>query len=199
MILGSTLANEANLPSDIGAKFVFFPLIVHAMDIVVSSIGIAFVGGKAHGGDTSNPMTQLQRGYRVALGLSVLGFYFITGWLLEDPSSPGSSFKVGGKLLSIGIRLNLLFSRLLLLQFFCCGLVGMVCAYIIVLSTQYYTDYQYRPVQSIAEASTTGHGTNIIVGIRYVDARVWLYISFHAHIMNLNISIYCPTLGPVLD
>lgn len=114
MILGSTLANEANLPSDIGAKFVFFPLIVHAMDIVVSSIGIAFVGGKAHGDDTSNPMTQLQRGYRVALGLSVLGFYFITGWLLEDPSSPGSSFKVGGKLLSIGIRLNLLFSRLLL-------------------------------------------------------------------------------------
>jgi len=43
--------------------------------------------------------------------------------------------------------------------------VGMVCAYVIVLSTQYYTDYEYGPVQSIAEASTTGHGTNIIVGI----------------------------------
>lgn len=90
----------------------------------------------------SNPMTQLQRGYRVALGLSVVGFYFITSWLLEDPANPGSSFK-----------------------FFLCGIVGMLCAYIIVLSTQYYTDYEYRPVQSIAEASTTGHGTNIIVGI----------------------------------
>lgn len=142
MILGSTLASEAGFSKDLGSKFVMFPLLVHAMDIVVSSIGIAFVGGKAHGGDTSNPMTQLQRGYRVALGLSVVGFYFITAWLLEDPNSPGSSFK-----------------------FFLCGIVGMVCAYIIVLSTQYYTDYEYPPVQSIAEASTTGHGTNIIVGI----------------------------------
>jgi len=142
MILGSSLATEAKLPSDVATKFLLFPLLVHAMDIVVSSIGIAFVGGKAHGGDESNPMTQLQKGYRVALGLSTVGFYFITYWLLDDPNSPGSSFK-----------------------FFLCGIVGMVCAYIIVLSTQYYTDYEYGPVQSIAEASTTGHGTNIIVGI----------------------------------
>ena len=89
------------------------------------SIGIAFVGGKAHGGDTSNPMTQLQRGYRVALGLSIVGFYFITSWLLEDPESPGSAFK-----------------------FFLCGITGMVCAYIIVLSTQYYTDYEVSIVLS---------------------------------------------------
>lgn len=74
MILGSTLASESNMASDIGSKFVLFPLVVHAMDIVVSSIGIAFVGGNAQGGDTSNPMIQLQRGYRVALGLSIAGF-----------------------------------------------------------------------------------------------------------------------------
>lgn len=140
MILGSTLSSEAGMPENVASKFTFFPLIVHAMDIIVSSIGIAFVGGQTHA--DSNPMKQLQKGYRIALGLSVVGFYIITVWLLDDPSNPGSSFK-----------------------FFLCGIVGMVCAYVIVLSTQYYTDYDYRPVQSIAEASTTGHGTNIIVGI----------------------------------
>merc|ERR1740124_1814517 len=83
-------------------------------------------------------------GYRCALFLSVVGFYGITRWLLQDPAAPdsGAGFK-----------------------FFLCGIVGMCCAYVIVLSTQYYTDYEYGPVQSIAEASTTGHGTNIIVGI----------------------------------
>ena len=40
----------------------------------------------------------------------------------------------------------------------------MVCAFANVLSTQYYTDYEYSPVKSIAEVSTTGYGTNMIVG-----------------------------------
>lgn len=82
------------------------------------------------------------RGYRVALGLSMVGFFIITHWLLYVEDTPGAPFK-----------------------FFLCGIVGMGCAYVIVLSTQYYTDYAYRPVQNIAEASTTGHGTNIIVGV----------------------------------
>ena len=141
MILGSTLATETGMEHKTASKFIFFPLVVHAMDIIVSSIGIAFVGHTRDSAD-SNPMKQLQKGYRVALGLSVVGFFIITAWLLEDPNNKGSSFK-----------------------FFLCGVVGMMCAYVIVLSTQYYTDYDYQPVQSIAEASTTGHGTNIIVGI----------------------------------
>jgi H+-translocating diphosphatase len=141
MILGSTLANESGMSHDHAAKFVFFPLIVHAMDIIVSSVGIAFVGITRDSAD-SDPMKALQKGYTVALSLSVAGFYVITSWLLESPHHPGSGLK-----------------------FFFCGIVGMLCAYIIVLSTQYYTDYAYGPVQSIAEASTTGHGTNIIVGI----------------------------------
>lgn len=45
------------------------------------------------------------------------------------------------------------------------SLYHRACAYVIVLSTQYFTDYAHYPVQSIAEASTTGHGTNIIVGV----------------------------------
>jgi len=141
MILGSSLSKEANMSDTQSMKFLFFPLIVHAMDIVVSSAGIAYVG-QTRSTANSNPMIALQKGYRMALGLSIIGFYFITWWLLADENNPGASF-----------------------NFFLCGLTGMACAYVIVLSTQYYTDYEYRPVQSIAEASTTGHGTNIIVGI----------------------------------
>lgn len=44
MILGLTLASETGTESSIATKFLFFPLVVHAMDIIVSSIGIAFVG-----------------------------------------------------------------------------------------------------------------------------------------------------------
>ena len=133
MILGSTLSQEAGFSDAQTVKFLFFPLMVHAMDIIVSSVGISTVNVSSEA--DANPMVQLQKGYRVAMALAVVGFYFITYYLLEA------------------------------FNFFLCGITGMVCAYIIVLSTQYYTDYAYKPVQSIAEASTTGHGTNIIVGV----------------------------------
>ena len=141
LFTGSTLADESGMNHKVAAKFVFFPLIVHAMDILVSSAGIALVGVTRDTAD-ADPMKALQRGYRAAMFLSVLGFYIITRWLLHHPDHPSASF-----------------------NYFLCGLVGMACAYSIVWSTQYYTDYAYRPVQSIAEASTTGHGTNIIVGV----------------------------------
>lgn len=94
-------------------------------------------------------MLQLKRGYIVALSLSIIGFWIITKLLLEIPEIS----EISGNYFSTSA------------SFFLCGLVGMLCAYIIVLSTQYYTDYAHYPVRSIAEASTTGHGTNIIVGI----------------------------------
>lgn len=57
--------------------------------------------------------TRAYRGYRVTLGLSVVGFFIITHWLLSLEEAPGAAFK-----------------------FFLCGITGMACAYIIVLSTQ---------------------------------------------------------------
>ena len=46
-----------------------------------------------------------------------------------------------------------------------CGIVGIVTSYLLVLITKYYTDYDYTPVKTIARASRSGHGTNIIAGI----------------------------------
>ena len=43
--------------------------------------------------------------------------------------------------------------------------MGIGCAYAFVFISQYYTDYKYKPVRVVAEASTTGHGTNIIAGV----------------------------------
>jgi hypothetical protein len=63
MILGSTLAVEAGLKDP--TPFMFFPLVVHAMDIVVSSVGILYVGASGHM-QHKDPMTILTGGYRVS-------------------------------------------------------------------------------------------------------------------------------------
>ncbi|GLE05996.1 hypothetical protein PINS_up015207 [Pythium insidiosum] len=143
MILGGTLAKEAHL--DYPVAFVFFPVVVHAFDIAVSSIGIMLVTAPSDVEATRashNPMGTLQHGYNVSLGLATLAFAFTTRWLLHTEQAPNAWF-----------------------HFFLCGVVGMVTAFVFVKSTQYYTDYAYYPVRSIAKASTTGHGTNIITGV----------------------------------
>ena len=60
MILGSTVATESDMPADTAARFVFFPLIVHAMDILVSTAGVSFVGITKDSADT-DPMKALQK------------------------------------------------------------------------------------------------------------------------------------------
>ena len=143
MILGGTLAREGGLESP--SAFIFFPVVIHAFDIVVSSAGVLAVGDgtRARPGDaTGNPMAVLQRGYTVALALAVVGFAIATRWLLYTEVAPWAWF-----------------------NFFGCGIIGMCTSYIFVLSTQYFTDYAYAPVKNIAAASTTGHGTNIITGV----------------------------------
>ena len=140
MILGGTLAAEARLDDDAARGYVLFPLVAHALEIVACSLGMLRVQ-KASVGGAENPMDPLKRGYAVAFALALAGFAAICRLLLHTPRAPAAW-----------------------LHFFACAIVGIVNGYVFIVSTQYYTDYAYKPVRDIAEASTTGHGTNIITG-----------------------------------
>ena len=145
MILGGAMAKRANVADPTG--FIMFPLVVHAMDCVVSAAGImsvaADVGALGHpAGKREDPYEVLKGGYAVALGLSVVGFAASTRFMLAVPDATGAWW-----------------------HFFGCGMIGSAAAYAFVFIAQYYTDYKYPPVRVIAEASTTGHGTNIIAGV----------------------------------
>jgi K(+)-stimulated pyrophosphate-energized sodium pump len=88
--------------------------------------------------DKEDPMKALNRGYYVTAILAMIGFYTASRWLL------GNEYYF---------------------NFFLCGLIGVFTSIAFVLITQYYTEYRYRPVKSIAIASQTGPATNIIAGI----------------------------------
>jgi len=84
--------------------------------------------------ETDDPMKALNKGYFVTSALSAVAFYFVTMEMLGN------------------------------ILFFYAGLVGILASIAFVFITQYYTESKYRPVKEIAQASTTGHATNIITG-----------------------------------
>jgi K(+)-stimulated pyrophosphate-energized sodium pump len=130
MILGAALYPV------FGIKGILFPLIVHAINLVASIIGVAIVKTN----DTEDPMSALNRGFYVTSALALGGFAYAVHAMLNGP----------------GVQWTWLLG---------CGIVGMVTAFLFVWITQYYTESKYRPVQSIAEASLTGPATNIISGL----------------------------------
>ena len=110
--------------------WILFPLVVRAFGLLASMVGVMIVRAK----EEENAMNALNRGYFVAIALSIIGMaatiYFMLGnWWL-----------------------------------FGAGVVGIITSVVIVFITQYYTESRYKPVQEIAEASKTGPATNIVAG-----------------------------------
>jgi len=115
-----------------------YPLVLGGVSIVASIVGTWFARLSKKSG---NIMGALYKSLVVAGVLSAIAFYFVTNWMMAD----------NGKFSTLNIYLA--------------ALIGLVVTGLMVVITEYYTSTKYSPVKSIAESSTTGHGTNIITGL----------------------------------
>jgi len=130
MILGAALYPV------FGLRGILFPLIILAINLMASIVGVLVVNTN----EKEDPMRALNRGFYVTSALALLGFAAAVYGMLNGP----------------GVQ------PLWLLG---CGVIGLITAFLFVWITQYYTEARYRPVQSIVKASLTGPATNIISGL----------------------------------
>jgi K(+)-stimulated pyrophosphate-energized sodium pump len=140
MLLGGMMMTGAS--SEVAAKAVVYPLVLGGFSIIASIIGTFFVKAREGG----KIMNALYRGLMVSGVLAVVAFYPITTWLMGD------GITADGKFIS---ATNLYLTTL----------IGLALTAAMVVITEYYTATEYGPVRHIAQASTTGHGTNVIAGL----------------------------------
>ena len=135
MLLGSLLLENTSASA-------LYPLVLGGASIIASIIGTFFVKTS----EGAKIMNALYRGLIVAGVLAAIAFYPITTWVLGD------SIMLDGAELS---------TRML----YYCTLIGLALTAAMVVITEYYTGTEFSPVKHIAEASTTGDGTNVIAGL----------------------------------
>ena len=146
--IGLTMVSIALLLPDAAnlLQLMTLPLIVGGVCIITSIIGTYMV----RLGKSQSIMGAMYKGFWTTVILSVPAIFFATQYVLGDMAAPIGDH---GAVTFTGAKL------------FWCMMIGLAVTGLLVWITEYYTGTNYRPVKSIAKASTTGHGTNVIQGL----------------------------------
>lgn len=143
-IVGTMLLAGIYFVGEVMEKMMLYPIAICAVCVLTSIIGTYFV----RLGKSNNIMGALYKGFVTTAVLSAIAIVPVTSYIvgLDTP------YELNGLTFT---GMNLVF----------CTITGLVVTGLLILITEYYTLTKYRPVKSIAHASTTGHGTNIIQGL----------------------------------
>jgi len=140
LILGASLfaANASYFAPEQQIGVILFPLVACALCLIASIVGVFVVRAK----ENQDPMAALNVGYYVTTIIAAGLFGIACYWLLNTEKAPNAW-----------------------IYFWVCGIIGLLTSIAFLFITRYYTEYAFRPVKSIADASITGPATNVISGI----------------------------------